>query len=102
MAFALQNIIELTTAHIFLNSKFDLQIKKKKIILYFIHFLSKKKKTNHKNKKNFGYVHPIERVDEVGETKTGNDYRCLVGEGGSEVGSFYTVCRPQSIFGGVS
>ena len=56
----------------FLNSKFDLQIKKKRI--YFT--LSLKKNT--KKEKNISYVHPIERVDEVGETKTGNDYWGLV------------------------
>ena len=43
VAFALHNIIELTRAHIFLNSKFDLQIKKKKDYT-FLYPLSFKKK----------------------------------------------------------
>ena len=100
MAFALHNIIKLTRdPHI---SKFQiLSPNSKKKDYTFLYPLSFKKK-NHKNKKNISYVHPIERVDEVGETKTGNDYRGLVGEGGSEVGHFYTVRRPQSILGGSS
>ena len=89
VAFALQNMIR--DLHI---SKFQIRSPNSKKRIYFTHWLSFKKK-NTKNKKSFSYVHPIERVDEVGETKTGNDYRGLVeGEGGSEVGRFYTVHRP--------
>ena len=73
MAFALHNIIKLTRTHIFLNSKFDLQIQKKINILYTFF-----KKKNTKKEKNISYVHPIERVDEVGEMKTSNDYWGLV------------------------
>ena len=58
MAFALHNIIKLTRdPHI---SQFQIR------------------SPNSKKKKNISYVHPIERVDEVGETKTGNDYWGLV------------------------
>ena len=73
MAFALHNIIKLTRDPHILNSKFDLQIQKEKNILYTFF-----KKKTHTHKKNISYVHPIERVDEVGETKTSNDYRGLV------------------------
>ena len=72
MAFAVQNIIKLTRdPHI---SKFQIRSpnSKKKNILYT--FFKKKNKQT----KKISYVHPIERVDEVGETKTGNDYRGLV------------------------
>ena len=98
MAFALQNMIR--DLHI---SKFQIRSpnSKKKNILYTLASFKKKKKTQ-KIKKSFSYVHPIERVDEVGEMKTSNDYRGLVeGEGGSQVVCFYTVHRPRSIFGGV-
>ena len=96
MAFALQNMIR--DLHI---SKFQIRSpnSKKNNILYTLASFKKKKK---KKKKSFSYVHPIERVDEVGEMKTGNNYRGLVeGEGGSQVVRFYTVRRPRSIFGGV-
>ena len=75
MAFALHNIIKLTRdPHI---SKFQIRSpnSKKKNILYTFF---KKKKKKKKTPKNISYVHPIERVDEVGEMKTGNDYRGLV------------------------
>ena len=89
VAFALQNMIR--DLHI---SKFQIRSpnSKKKNILYTLASFKKKKKTQ--KKKSFSYVHPIERVDEVGEMKTGNDYRGLVeGEGGSQVVRFYTVRR---------
>ena len=91
VAFALQNMIR--DLHI---SKFQIRSpnSKKKNILYTLASFKKKKKTQ-KIKKSFSYVHPIERVDEVGEIKTGNNYRGLVeGEGGSQVVRFYTVRRP--------
>ena len=92
MAFALQNMIR--DLHI---SKFQIRSpnSKKNNILYTLASFKKKKKNKKKKKQSFSYVHPIERVDEVGEMKTGNDYRGLVeGEGGSQVVRFYTVCRP--------
>ena len=73
MAFALHNIFKLTRdPHI---SKFQIRFpnSKQKNILYTF-FLKKKKNPP----KKISYVHPIERVDEAGETKTGNDYRGLV------------------------
>ena len=75
MAFALHNIIKLTRdPHI---SKFQIRSpnSKKKNILYTFF---KKKQQNLPPKNKNSYVHPIERVDEVGETKTSNDYRGLV------------------------
>ena len=75
MAFALHNIIKLTRdPHI---SKFQIRSpnSKKKNILYTFF---KKNKTTTPAPPNISYVHPIEKVDEVGETKTGNDYRGLV------------------------
>ena len=98
MAFALQNMIR--DLHI---SKFQIQSpnSKKNNILYTLASFLKKIKIKKIIKKSFSYVHPIERVDEVGEMKTSNDYRGLVeGEGGSQVVRFYTVRRPRSIFGG--
>ena len=69
VAFALHNIIKLTRdPHI---SKFQIQKKR-------IYFTLSFKKNNKPPPQNISYVHPIERVDEVGETKTGNDYRGLV------------------------
>ena len=75
VAFAVHNIIKLTRdPHI---SKFQIRSpnSKEKNILY----------TCFKKKKKYiyiyiyvSYVHPIERVDEVGETKTSNDYWGLV------------------------
>ena len=76
MAFALHNIFKLTRdPHI---SKFQIRSpnSKRKNILYTFFFFKKKKPK--KKKKKISYVHPIERVDEAGETKTGNDYRGLV------------------------
>ena len=69
MAFALHNIFKLTRdRHI---SKFQIRSpnSKQKNILYTFSL---------KKKKKISYVHPIERVDEAGETKTGNDYQGLV------------------------
>ena len=83
VAFALHNIIKLTRdPHI---SKFQILSpnSKKKNILYTFFKKKKKKKKN----KNISYIHLIERVDEVGETKTGNDYQGLV-EWGSGVRSW--------------
>ena len=73
MAFALCNIIKLTRdPHI---SKFQIRSPNSNKKEYTLHFLLKK---NTKKEKNISYVHPIERVDEVGEMKTGNDYWGLV------------------------
>ena len=91
MAFALQNMIR--DLHI---SKFQIRSpnSKKNNILYTLASFKKKNKKE-KRKKSFSYVHLIGRVDEVGEMKTGNNYRGLVeGEGGSQVVHFYTVRRP--------
>ena len=69
VAFALHNIIKLTRdPHI---SKFQIRSPNSKKRIYL-------KKNFKKTQKNISYVHPIERVDEVGEMKTGNDYRGLV------------------------
>ena len=87
MAFALHNIFKLTRdPHI---SKFQIRSpnSKQKNILYTFFFFKKKKKP--KKKIYISYVHLIERVDEAGETKTGNDYRGLVEWGrGVRSGSF--------------
>ena len=84
VAFALHNIIKLTRdPHI---SKFQIQSPNSKKRIYFT--LSLKKNTHtHTHTQNISYIHPIERVDEVGETKTSNDYRGLVewGRGGQKL-----------------
>ena len=95
MAFALHSIIKLTRdPHI---SKFQIRSpnSKKKNILYTFF------KTPPKN---ISYVHPIERVDEVGETKTGNDYWGLVewGRGGQKLVVATQCIDHDPYFGGVS
>ena len=53
--------------------KCELQIQKELHILQHLASIKKNHKTT-KIKTNISYVHPIERVDEVGEIKTGNYY----------------------------
>ena len=43
-------------------------------------FLKKKKKK--KTKRNISYVHPMKRVDEVGQKRTRNNYRVVGSWGG--------------------
>ena len=45
-------------------------------------FLKKKKK---KKKRNISYVHPMKRVDEVGQKRTGNNYRVVGSWGGGPI-----------------
>ena len=64
----------------------------------------KKKQVVFVAKKNISYVHPIERVDEVGEMKTGNDYRGLVewGRVGQKLVISTQCIDHDPYFGGVS
>ena len=48
--------------------------------LHFGCFL--KKKQQNKTKRNISYVHPMKRVDEVGQKRTGNNYRVVGSWGG--------------------
>ena len=60
-------------------SKFQITYSKfKKRLQYFALRLFLKKKT----KRNISYVHPMKRVDEVGQKRTGNNYRVVGSWGG--------------------
>ena len=48
--------------------------------LHFGCFLKKQKQN--KTKRNISYVHPMKRVDEVGQKRTGNNYRVVGSWGG--------------------
>ena len=48
--------------------------------LHFGCFLKKTKQN--KTKRNISYVHPMKRVDEVGQKRTGNNYRVVGSWGG--------------------
>ena len=61
--------------------------------LHFGCFLKKKKKQN-KTKRNISYVHPMKRVDEVGQKRTGNNYRVVGSWGG---GPHKLVVSTQSV-----
>ena len=49
------------------------KFKKNYNTLHFGWFL--KSKTKNKTKRNISYIHPMKRVDEVGQKRTGNNYR---------------------------
>ena len=54
-----------------------------KILQYFtLRLAFKKNKQTNKTKRNISYVHPMKRGDELGEKKTGNNYRGIVSWGG--------------------
>ena len=54
----------------------------KKRLQYFALRLFLKKTKQNKTKRNISYVHPMKRVDEVGQKRTGNNYRVVGSWGG--------------------
>ena len=67
----------------FHNSKFKLRIQiQKKITILCTSAVFKKKKKQNKTKRNISYVHPMKRMDEVGQKRTGNNYRVVGSWGG--------------------
>ena len=55
----------------------------KKITILCTSAVFKKNKTKqNKTKRNISYVHPMKRVDEVGQKRTGNNYRVVGSWGG--------------------
>ena len=54
---------------------------KKRLQCFALRLFIKKKKQN-KTKRNISYVHPMKRVDEVGQKRTGNNYRVVGSWGG--------------------
>ena len=63
-------------------SKLRIQIQKKITILCTSAVLKKNKTKQNKTKRNISYVHPMKRVDEVGQKRTGNNYRVVGSWGG--------------------
>ena len=66
-------------------SKFQINVSKfKKRLQYFALrlFLKNKQTKQNKTKRNISYVHPMKRVDEVGQKRTGNNYRVVGSWGG--------------------